>query len=281
MQNITTNTGDAIVTDSAFKEERGISANVLFHFTRRIDNLLGILKNEFHPRFCLESTEHTLSDPSEVNKNALPMVCFCDLPISHIAEHVEFYGRYGLGMSKEWGMKYGVSPMVYSYPGSHVSQSLVSLQEAVSELSDGMKNRYGYSPIHVLAELLSFLKPIEGPTERDGKYYDRKVFYNEREWRYVPSISEHDPHEKGLIDMILTEEEFMDEERLKKANADMAEQYTLPFEPDDIRYIILDNESEILPFIEELRHIKRKKEFPSVEVLVTRITTAERLLEDI
>jgi len=32
-----------------------ISANTLFHFTSSMENLLGILTNEFRPRFCLEN----------------------------------------------------------------------------------------------------------------------------------------------------------------------------------------------------------------------------------
>ncbi len=31
-----------------------VSANTLFHFTNNLENLLGILTNEFQPRFCLE-----------------------------------------------------------------------------------------------------------------------------------------------------------------------------------------------------------------------------------
>jgi hypothetical protein len=46
---------------------------------------------------------------------AIPMVCFCDLPLSLIKKHVEEYGGYGIGLNKTWGVKNGVAPVIYTH----------------------------------------------------------------------------------------------------------------------------------------------------------------------
>ncbi|PIU57160.1 MAG: hypothetical protein COS88_01980 [Chloroflexi bacterium CG07_land_8_20_14_0_80_51_10] len=56
-----------------------LSADTLFHFTKSQDDLISILTNEFEPRYCIEN----LGFQTENQENlAIPMVCFCDLPLS-------------------------------------------------------------------------------------------------------------------------------------------------------------------------------------------------------
>lgn len=32
---------------------------------------------------------------------SLPMICFCDMPLSNISDHVEVYGHYAIGFNKK------------------------------------------------------------------------------------------------------------------------------------------------------------------------------------
>ena len=75
-----------------------ISASTLFHFTGTFDNLCGILESNFHPHYCYERLPELfpMADRTYIDY-AAPMVCFCDLPLSQIKEHIEDYGSYGLG----------------------------------------------------------------------------------------------------------------------------------------------------------------------------------------
>lgn len=41
------------------------------------------------------------------------MVCFCDV-----------YGHYGIGLTKEWGIRNGVSPVLYPYDQSPLTMRL-------------------------------------------------------------------------------------------------------------------------------------------------------------
>lgn len=90
----------------------------LFHFTKSIDILELILVGGFKPRYCLEDVAWQGIDTEEFI--AFPMTCFCDIPLSRISEHTDFYGQYGLGMSKDWGAKNNLDPVLYSPAGGKV-----------------------------------------------------------------------------------------------------------------------------------------------------------------
>ena len=78
-----------------------------------------------------------------------------------------------------------------------------------------------------------YMKPLSGKMLRDGKDIDR-VFYDEREWRYIPSaIGRTD------IPCVILEEYLYMQERWNKALKKRPETW-LRFEPSDIRYIIIE-----------------------------------------
>jgi hypothetical protein len=95
-----------------------VSSNTLFHFTDSAENLIRILENDFLPRFCLEELELFRKGDTPLIDMAIPMVCFCDLPLSNIGEQLSAYGNYGIGMSKEWGIRQGINPVLYLTPNS-------------------------------------------------------------------------------------------------------------------------------------------------------------------
>ena len=93
-----------------------LSSNTLFHFTNNAEKLIAILKHTFKPRFCLEDLR--MFNPSDNEENdwlemAVPMTCFCDIPLSKVKNHLTFYGNYGLGLTKEWGIRNNVTPILY------------------------------------------------------------------------------------------------------------------------------------------------------------------------
>src|ERR1017187_10890632 len=62
-----------------------------------------------------------------IKEYALPMTCFCDIPLSQIADHISFYGDYGIGMSKKWGLTKGLNPILYVNKGSSTYKSMVKI----------------------------------------------------------------------------------------------------------------------------------------------------------
>lgn len=94
------------------------SSSSLFHFTDTAEKLFSILRYEFKPTYCLERIVFSEDIVEEV---AFPMVCFCDIPLSQVKNHIETYGYYGIGMSKEWAERNKLNPILYLKQNSFVS----------------------------------------------------------------------------------------------------------------------------------------------------------------
>ena len=58
------------------------------------------------------------------------------------------------------------------------------------------------------------------------------------------------------------------------------EQYGLEFTPNDINYIIVEKESEILEIMDAIQRIKSRHPYEDVKLLSTRIISMERITED-
>jgi len=114
-----------------------------------------------------------------------PMVCFCDIPIGRIAEHVGFYGSYGIGMSRDWALRNGLNPVAYYSRSSPVCQEyLGAIRGAQDILKKTRKTRLSgtFTPCShtqnpYLARWLRMAHRLQ------------KEFYLESEWRYVPRLS--------------------------------------------------------------------------------------------
>src|SRR5687767_2676126 len=98
-----------------------VSANTLFHFTKS-QTLEAILASQgFFPQYSDEHFEDILPPTSIYKICYTPLVSFCDLTIMQLTGdslHRESYGEYGLGLTKEWGIKNGVSPVIYVHKES-------------------------------------------------------------------------------------------------------------------------------------------------------------------
>ena len=243
-----------------------ISANTLFHFTSRYDTLISILQSKIFPRLCLERGVWYSGD----KKWAIPMVCFCDIPLSNIAEHTKQYGNYAIGIKKTWAIEQGVTPILYVHDNSSfIGHGLNALNWSL-ELSEKDKEHLSERLAQVMS-MFFMMKPYEGYQERDGKR-DKVRFYDEREWRFIPPIGGHPLN-------FLTEEQFNDKTHRESLNS-FNEQYGVSFNPDVINYIIVEKDEEIVTLIHELRTIKGSFSYNSVELLSSRIISMDRIRED-
>lgn len=125
-----------------------------------------------------------------------------------------------------------------------------------------------------------FIKPYR------GKQKDSDItFYDEREWRYtLPRNIFIDQLERivkdGNTNAFLSEDEYKNES-IKQSVDRNNEQYGLDFTPKDINYIIVENETEILEILREVRRIKNPLySQDDVELLSTRIIPMERIEQD-
>ncbi len=80
--------------------------------------------------------------------------------------------------------------------------------------------------------------------------------------------------------MLMGEKYYLDPDNKKAADAKL-EPFRLEFEPNDIKYIIIQKDAEIGEFIEHLRRAKGMKyALHDIERLTTRILTTEQIQSD-
>ncbi|WP_405225607.1 abortive infection system antitoxin AbiGi family protein [Dokdonia sp. Asnod1-B02] len=121
----------------------GLSPSTLFHFTSKT-GLKGILRDNFKIKYCLENINHNKRN-LEI---AIPMVSFCDIKISEITDHIEKYGSYGIGLSKEWAHEKGLNPLLYLTAKSDFSDSLISsIREFAKQDSFDVEKRWDLTNI--------------------------------------------------------------------------------------------------------------------------------------
>lgn len=250
-----------------------VSSNVLFHFTDKREYLLNILRKNFSARYCPEYGPHEGVEESHPvpPKYARPMVCFCDLPLFLIKNHLKRYGPYGIGLKKEWGIKNGISSVLYAHRYANTLTTMIR----VSVLgSNRVQSSEEYMEFRSAIEwLIGLVKPYEGPWWRHGEYKGTVRFYDEREWRFAPYFD-------NAAIQIPAQLEYVRDMDLEINDVRIRRRYLLEFVPEDIEYVILDNEDEIVDMVEMVRQIKGRYDESVVTKLTTKIITAKRILED-
>lgn len=233
-----------------------VSANALFHFTNSLDNLVSILSSGgFWPRYCIEY--------GFKKRVAVCQCCFCDIPLSDIQNHTKRYGYFGLGMRKEWGFSNGLSPVLYFIKDSNMGKNIL----AMAKNSNDNNRRQLLSMLKVYKGV-NYHKGINGENTRIINY----LYYNEREWRYVPHMLDT----KDLC--IFIEKGEKEEEKIQKLN-EKTKSMLLRFMVDDIKYIVVDD-SQINKLLEEIKNM-RKYSDQEKELLVSKIITKELIINDI
>ncbi len=176
-----------------------ISPTSLFHFTEKKEVLKSILQNGLRFSYSKEEFPGCLRPINpEVEFDgiarhmekmyvAIPMICFCDIPLSRVSEHVGKYGKYGVAfdktkMAKDYNFKgfYELNPISYYYSDSLVSP-LHGLCASISSLNPSDEDRNN------LLRLLGFSKSYDNHHEYAFFKKQYHCFYDEREWRLVRS----------------------------------------------------------------------------------------------
>lgn len=248
-----------------------ISSNSLFHFTSKPEYLHSILENGFLPRYCIESAKLSTEMPREELGQITAMVCFCDISLSQISKHIDRYGSYGIGMTKEWGIKNKLNPVIYTNTNSKLSNSFSELIDSIVNLLGGDCTDDIKNASDKLMSLLKFIKPYQGYDEKRKEHNIK--FYDEKEWRYVPQI----PFEIETKNSI-TIEQYIKPRVLKKANEKLKD-YKLSFAHNDINYIFIPTFKDIHILISKLKKssIFSNKE---IEIITTKILTIEQIKND-
>ena len=204
------------------------SANTLFRFFKKPDYLFGsIEKKAMIPRYYGENVEYLNIGFHQI---AYPMICFCDITVHKLGEHMNLYGKYGIAFSKSWGIRKGIQPLQY------VNKHSILCKDFSQAFKTSIKDEKEDPATNFLLTQMYYMKPIEGSMPRDGKSIT-KNFTDECEWRYIPNIS--------LIDLpqVVTENDMASIDVLNRTISETDDVW-LKFDFDDIKYIILPTNSD-------------------------------------
>lgn len=136
-----------------------LSASTLIHFTNTKEKLMKILEEDFRIYNCKEEIVLDVKKGGYV----APMVSFCDIPLSEVKSHISKYGTYGLGMTKAWGTKRGLNPVLYIAKGSTLAKSY---RTALTHFADTGDREDWSNEQKAVADVLRYIKNYEADLTR-------------------------------------------------------------------------------------------------------------------
>ena len=210
------------------------SANTLFNFMPRGEYLKKILTQKaIVPRYVREDLSYLDLSISAI---AIPMTCFCDINIPWIEDHTKTYGKYGIAFYKDWCIEQHIQPIHYINPDSHVRQDFQqAFQTAlrIPEKDEPTRILSNYLLSHLL-----YMKPLYG--QKNGSDKTGINYHDEREWRYVPPLSQLDTDMPMLLNCNADPAV-----KIEKYNAGLQQCHDawLTFSWENIKYILVPTES--------------------------------------
>ena len=207
----------------------GLSSNILWHQTNEKSFFEILISNKLRYSYCLER----IIPEFKLKPIAFPMISVSDYPLSEIGNNKWAYGNYCIGFRQTWGEKAGFSPVTYCSLGSRSLQVLNILLD--DSLKNDIRSRFG-----AVMYLFAHMKFVQAPLVTKHKKFKNYRFYDEREWRVVPYITETDNSELWP---------FYDEEGYKvfkkENNGTSLLDIGVDFQYNDIHYIIVEKETDI------------------------------------
>jgi len=216
-------------------------ANSLFHFTKEMKTIVEIIRGKkFLASYNIEDIKDFHPEKRFV---AIPMICFCDIPLKLIDDHTNSFGKFGIGLNKDWGIKNLINPLLYriDQEGSMLEKALKVL---FSENSEMIKQLEAINTIELdqfqkstlfLADnsidqairISAFTKPYSNGNRK---------YYNEREWRFVPENAQFIfPEDNGQAVREILNQDYS--------------RASLSFDLNEIEHVIVSETAEIDSFI--------------------------------
>lgn len=207
----------------------GLSSNILWHQTSE-DGFYEILKSrELRYSYSLERIIPLFG----LKPVAFPMISVSDYPFSEIGNNKWTYGDYCIGFSQKWGEHVGFSPVCYCSYGSRILQHLNDLLgKAIKSNSKEM--------FELAMSMFSYMKFVEAPLITQKRLFEKYRFYDEREWRVVPSTTETD---KAEVSPYMTEKGYKDYKENNDGKSLL--KIGVNFQYDDIHYIIVKTKDDV------------------------------------
>lgn len=234
----------------------------LFHYTKHLVSLKKILEDGLIPNFCSEDLLPGLSI-------GIPMVSFCDIPLSRTHFHTSQYGSYAIGLATEYGETNNINPVFY-VASSEMMEKIVRWPHSSIQIEKFFNNPT--SP---------FYKKMFGTFE--GKEVKN---YAENEWRYVVPQSRDLRWMKSMDEYKKWRRSGEGGKKPNPVNRPELYDSRLRFDVRDVNYIIVRNESEVRDMAEYILGLNSLggsgtslNEADKI-YLITRIISFERIRRD-
>lgn len=228
------------------------------------------------------------------------MVSFCDIPISQASENMSKYGNYAIGLTEEWAIAQGLTPVIYLQRDSFLADSLLkvlnfftslSSEKAINEIKEYFKaknlpftsdnfikaticgtSNSNEDDLMASLDILRYTKNYFGELRRANGHCEPKYYFaEEREWRYALNTE----HFSKFI--------YPDEVFKNKMLANLIQQRVanerLEFTPSDICYILIAKEEDRTEMEAHLRSLNKKYNDIEIEELCSKISTFAKLKE--
>ena len=269
----------------------------LFHYTK-YNHLKQILVEGFTPNYCSED----LSTEGTQFVLGIPMVCFCDIPLTRTEEFTSRYGKHAIGLNKEWARN-RLNPIMYVKDEAIIislrffrSYELALQQKLSSFGSDGHSISFDLNNPASVSNIVPFINHINATAANRKLFgYMKKytsewmgkplVNYEENEWRYVIEESLETP-------WYWTRDEYMawrgNVNSPKPTPILALKSRKLTFTPKDVTHIIVEKEYQVSSMVDFIE----KKDFRNIggsetlvteddkKVLISRIISMERIAKD-
>jgi hypothetical protein len=244
-----------------------LSSNSIIHLTKTKKNLKGILNDGLTPHYCIEK----IDVDDYIYEIGVPMISFCDIPLSKIKDHIYKYGNYGIGLTKEWAIKNKLNPVVYIESDSHFSKSINTIFRKC--LTNADMSKWGDEEKSI-ADIIRYVKNYQKDLVRKGRTTKDYRFSDEREWRFVPPFNEK-------CKMLLVKEELDSSTKKNKENLTIQD-LKLKLEPNDIKYIFVKSDEDILDLINIINAVTWSNiTEQDIKRLTTRIFTTAQIKSDV
>ncbi len=238
------------------KVSQNLSTDNLFHFTSKLEYIIEILKNKFFvARYVYEEI------PSFKFKLAIPMKCFCDIPLGQIKKHLKHYGNYGIGITKSFAMSNYIGPVFYVHDNS---DALLSYETYLS--NNGTEN--------LNMTLLPYFKKYDEIKLSNNERKIRNRLYDEREWRFIPENSNIE-----FLDNIDNIQNFLDHKNNDLSNDPNFKNHILKFEYSNLSYIFLRTEKDIKEVYETIYKNNTIDDMTKAK-LMSKIITSKQIERD-
>ena len=237
----------------------------IVHFTKSADALHGILEIGFKIKYCRERIVF-----GDIEKRIrVPVVSFCDIPITQAGENMAKYGCYALGLTERWATKQGLTPVIYLERHSTLAQSLLRSLDLWAKIAP---NSSEGDPLMDAFDILRHTKNYVGELHRaDGKVIADYCFGEEREWRYALKTR--------AFYKFFYMEEMTKHPGIAEMMQGLIEDERLLFKAGDVRYILIEEERERSGIEAHIRSLKDRFAAEEMEDLVSKICTSKQLVK--